>query len=79
MAVLAELDQEAVLCEDALVAASQALTSLARQDEIPVVSPLAEKREYQRTIFPRKTIAGGRFPPRAWLPWSVSLQSDRHS
>ncbi|BCL79214.1 hypothetical protein ccbrp13_16790 [Ktedonobacteria bacterium brp13] len=61
MAVLAELDQEAALCEDDLVTASETLTSLARMDEVAAL--LAEKREYRRTIFLRKTIAGGGFPP----------------
>ena len=79
MAVWVELDQEAVVCEDALVTASEMVTSLARQGVIPAVALLAEKREYPRTIFPGKTIAGGGFPPHAWLLWSVSLPSDRHS
>ena len=79
VAVLVELDQEAVLCEDALVTASETVTALARQDVLPAVSLLGEKREYRRTIFPKKTSAGGGFPPRAWLLWSVSLPSDRHS
>ena len=79
VAVLVELDQEAVLCEDALVTASEKVTSLARQDVIPAVSLLAEKREHRRTIFPKKTTAGGGFPPPAWLLWSVSLPSDRRS
>ncbi|GAC1629058.1 MAG: hypothetical protein NVS4B7_17940 [Ktedonobacteraceae bacterium] len=47
------------------MAASQALTSHASQNEILVVSPQVEQREYQRAIFPREAIAGGRFPPRA--------------
>ena len=75
VAVLAELDQEAALCEDDLVAASETLTSLARMDEIAAL--LAEKREYRRTIFLRKTIAGGGFPPPAWLLWSALPQSDK--
>src|SRR5450755_1261309 len=77
VAVLVELDQEAVLCEDALVTASETVTSLARMDEIAAL--LAEKREHRRTIFPKKTTAGGGFPPPAWLLWSVLPQSDRRS
>jgi hypothetical protein len=77
VAVLAALDQEAALCEDVLFVASETLTSLARTDEIAVL--LAEKREYRRTIFLRKAIAGGGFPPPAWLLWSALPQSDRRS
>jgi hypothetical protein len=64
VAVLAELDQEAVLCEDVLFAASEALNALAS---------LRAKKKYQRTIFPGKAIAGGGFPLPAWLPWLTSL------
>src|SRR5450755_5047521 len=73
--IVAQYSQPEQAYEDDLFAASETVTSLARMDEIAAL--LAEKREYRRTIFLRKTIAGGGFPPPAWLLWSALPQSDR--
>lgn len=64
------LGQKPALCEDALVTAS-----LGMRCKLPSSRP-AEKRD-QRTMLPRSALAGGGFPPFAWLPRSASLQSDR--